>query len=224
MNFLRKAMERGLNPGNIFSWSSLEIMRVSGAFWGTIRLYMKARLLGVSIGKGVKAHGKVGLLRWPGGKIEIADGVSLISSWRRATACALAFPVRLRVFGTGAEISIGAESQLSGTSITARSKKIHIGNKVLIGPNCIITDSDFHQHWPAEERIDSPGYGKDAEVCIADNVWIGMNSIILKGSNIGAGAIIGAASVVTGHIPPSCVACGNPAKVIRRYDPKTEGK
>lgn len=215
MNIFQKALARGLSLPNIISWTSLEYMRVSGAILGTLRLYCKAALLGVETGRGIVAHGPVGLLRWPGGKISIGDHVSLISSWRRATACALAFPVRLRVFGPGAIISIGAESQLSGVSISARSTHIDIGRRVLIAPNCIITDSDFHAHWPAERRAVDPGLEKDRAVKIGDNAWIGMNSIILKGAEIGRDAIIGAGSVVTGKIPPGAVAAGSPARIIR---------
>lgn len=218
MNFFHKAIARGITLPNILSWTSLESMRVFGSLWGTARLKLKAALLGIKIGKGVTAHGPVSLMRWPGGEISIGSGVSLISSWRRATAAALNHPVRLRVFGPGGAICIGKDCQLSGTSITARSKCIEIGERVLFGPNCVVTDSDFHAHWPACERIKSPGYEMDAPVKIEDNVWIGMNCLILKGVTIGANSIIGAGSVVTGQIPRNCVAAGAPAKVIRHIE------
>jgi acetyltransferase-like isoleucine patch superfamily enzyme len=62
-------------------------------------------------------------------------------------------------------------------------------------------------------------YDKDViETSIGNDVWIGANSIILKGTKIGDGAIIGAGSVVTRNIPPYAIAVGNPAKVIKyRY-------
>lgn len=215
MKILRKALERGLNPANVASWSSLEFMRCFGLFWGTLRLRLKARLLGVELGSGVTAHGPVGLLRWPGGRISIGDNVSLISSWRRATASALAWPVRLRVFGPGAGIEIGEGAQLSGTSITARSTTVRIGRKALIAPNCIIVDSDFHAPWPPENRADNPGLEHDAPVTIGDYAWIGMQCIILKGVTVGEGALVGAGSVVVKDIPPHTLACGAPARVLR---------
>lgn len=215
MDFLKKALKAGLSPANIISWTSLETMRLFGAALGTPRLRMKAALLGVKLGKNVVAHGKVGLLRWPGGEIRIGDNVSLISSWRRATACALAFPVRLRVFGPGAAIDIGEGSQLSGVSITARSQRITIGKQVLLAPNCIIVDSDFHAPWPPEKRATDPGMERDKKVAIGDYAWIGMNSVILKGVTIGAGAIVGAGSVVSRDAPANCLVCGNPARVVK---------
>ena len=200
MEFFRKALARGLTPANVASWASLEAMRCFGLCFGTLRLRLKARLLGVELGPGVTAHGPVGLLRWPGGRIRIGAGARLISSWRRATACALAWPVRLRVFGPGACIDIGEGAELSGTSITARSTAIRVGRGALIAPNCVIVDSDFHAPWPPEARATEPGLERDAPV------------------SIGEGAIVGAGSVVTRDIPPRTLAAGAPARVIRHLE------
>lgn len=219
MDMLRKALERGLTPANVASWASLEAMRRCGACWGTLRLRLKARLLGVELGRGVTAHGPVGLLRWPGGRIRIGDGVSLISSWRRATASCLAWPVRLRVFGPGAVIDIGEGAELSGTSITARSTAVRVGRGALIAPNCVIVDSDFHAPWPPEARATEPGLERDAPVTIGDHAWLGMQCIVLKGVNVGEGAIVGAGSVVTRDVPARCLAAGAPARVIRSLEP-----
>lgn len=60
--------------------------------------------------------------------------------------------------------------------------------------------------------------GEAAETVIGDNVFIGVNSVILMGAHIGSDVIIGAGSVVSGHIPDRCVAAGNPARVIRTLD------
>ena len=220
MDILRKALERGLTPANVASWASLEAMRCFGVCFGTLRLRLKARLLGVELGRGVTAHGPVGLMRWPGGRIRIGAGVNLSSSWRRATASCLAWPTRLRVFGPGAAIDIGEGSQLSGTSITARSTTVRLGRGVLVAPNCVIVDSDFHAPWPPEARATQPGLECDAPVTIGDHAWLGMRCIVLKGVSIGEGAMVGAGSVVTRDIPPLCLAAGAPARVIRHLGPE----
>lgn len=218
MSLLQKALRYGLTPGNIISYLSLQHMRFWGVALGTVRLRCKAALLGVRLGRGVRAHGPVGLLRWPGSRIEIGDGVSIISSWRRATACTLAAPARLRTFGPQAVISIGPACELSGTSIAVRSTSVTLGRQVLLGPNCVITDADFHAPWPPEARATAPGIERDRPVRIDDYAWIGMNCQILKGVHIGRGAIVGAGSVVTRDIPPHCLAAGNPARVIRSLE------
>jgi acetyltransferase-like isoleucine patch superfamily enzyme len=65
--------------------------------------------------------------------------------------------------------------------------------------------------------------GQEAEskgpIIVGDDVWIGMNVIILSGVKIGRGAIIAAGSIVTKDIPPYAVVGGNPAKIIKyRFD------
>jgi acetyltransferase-like isoleucine patch superfamily enzyme len=50
---------------------------------------------------------------------------------------------------------------------------------------------------------------------IGSDVWIGCNSIILPGIEIGNGAIIAAGSIVTKSVPPYAIVGGNPAKIIR---------
>jgi len=61
--------------------------------------------------------------------------------------------------------------------------------------------------------------GTNGDVRIGNDVWIGMNALILSGVRIGDGAIIGACSVVTNDVEPYTIVAGNPAKVIRkRFD------
>lgn len=60
--------------------------------------------------------------------------------------------------------------------------------------------------------------GEAAKTIIGDNVFIGINSIILMGTKIGNNVIVGAGSVVSGNIPDNVVICGNPAKIIMTLD------
>lgn len=76
-------------------------------------------------------------------------------------------------------------------AVLVATRKITIGNNVMIGGGVTIVDSDFHSmdssYWGT---IDDEKMMKSVPVEIGDNVFIGMNSIILKGVNIGEGAII----------------------------------
>jgi acetyltransferase-like isoleucine patch superfamily enzyme len=58
--------------------------------------------------------------------------------------------------------------------------------------------------------------GKDT--VIGDNVFIGMNAVILAGAHLGSNVIVGAGSVVAGSVPDNVVVAGNPARVIRTMD------
>jgi galactoside O-acetyltransferase len=57
-------------------------------------------------------------------------------------------------------------------------------------------------------------------ITIGNNVWIGMNSVIMRGVTIGENSIIGANSVVTKDIPANVIAAGNPCKVIKERGEK----
>jgi len=114
----------------------------------------------------------------------------------------------------GAAIIVGDGVALNGTSITSR-RRIEIGCGTMIAANVVIVDSDFHQHWPPEGRFYGLGVENDRPVVIGCNVWIGMGSLILKGSTIRDNSIIAAGSVVTGAIPPNVMAAGAPARVLR---------
>ena len=67
----------------------------------------------------------------------------------------------------------------------------------------------------------STGTMNDDVLKIGVNVWIGANAIVLGSVDIGHGSIIGAGSVVTENIPPFSIAVGNPCKVIKRYNFRT---
>lgn len=124
--------------------------------------------------------------------------------------------VKLMADREGAIIKIGDNSRIHGTCIHAR-RNIQIGKNCLIAANSQIFDCNGHDlaFNNVEERINSTGPAK--EIIINDNVWIGINTIILPGVTIGRGSIIAAGSVVVKDIPPMCLAGGNPARVIKRY-------
>jgi acetyltransferase-like isoleucine patch superfamily enzyme len=129
------------------------------------------------------------------------------------------------------EISIGDRTFIGGGMFISIDK-ITIGSDVMISWGCTISDNDSHSSISEERKNDVlewkrgvdegkvGGYKnwtnvKRAPVKINDKAWIGFNAIILKGVNIGEGAVVGAGSVVTKDVPPYAIVAGNPAKVIR---------
>ena len=118
------------------------------------------------------------------------------------------------VCSKGATICIKDGCQISNSLIFAR-KDIIIGSNVFIGGGCQILDSDFHP-LVSHERISRGNKGTALPVIIHENVFIGANSIILKGVEVHANSIIAAGSVVTKDIGPDEIWGGNPAKFIKK--------
>jgi len=106
-----------------------------------------------------------------------------------------------------ASIIIGNNCGFSGTVIGAFSK-IELGNNVRCGANTLITDSNWHN--------DDPRSGQSKPITIKNNVWLGVNVIVLKGVTIGINSMIGANSIVTKNIPDNVLAAGNPCSVKRK--------
>ena len=213
-SLLQKLRARCASPQDLACLLAIRGQAWWSSLWGTLALRCKAALFGVACGRGVRAAGAVILARWPKSRIQIGDGALLVSCPRRATAAAVT-PVRLKTLGPEAAIVLERGVELSGVSISARSKTIHIGAHTMIAPGCVLVDSDFHAPWPPERRHVDPGFERDAGIEIGEHVWIGMHCCILKGVRIGRGSIVAAGSVVTRDLPENCLAAGVPARVVR---------
>ncbi len=135
----------------------------------------------------------------------------------------------LYVLGYGGSISIGKRCFVGDGSRIYSASKINIGNDVLISHNVNILDTNSHElnHIERAEaymEIVAKGHPKhipnieNAPVTIGNNVWINFNSIILKGVNIGDGAIIAAGSVVTKDVLPFTIVGGNPARILKNLN------
>jgi acetyltransferase-like isoleucine patch superfamily enzyme len=104
----------------------------------------------------------------------------------------------------------------SGVSIYC-TNNIKIGKYCKFGGNVSIWDTDFHPLNFEDRRSGFKGT-KTMPIIVGDDVFVGANSIILKGVIIGARVIIGAGSVVTKNIPSDEIWAGNPAKFIRKVN------
>jgi acetyltransferase-like isoleucine patch superfamily enzyme len=129
----------------------------------------------------------------------------------------------LTVGNTGREtlpkLVIGDGTIIGSHATIAAAKSVVIGNHVLFAGYVYISD-----HGHAYEDIARPvldqGIRKINMVSIGDDSWIGQNAVILPGSVIGKHCIVGANSVVNSMVPDFSVVAGNPARVIRRFNPE----
>ncbi len=138
------------------------------------------------------------------------------------------------------KIQIGNRSYIGGSTFIC-IENIRVGDDVMISWGCTLVDNNAHSlRWEDRKNditdwkkgIDEGKTGKykawekvgRKSIIIEDKVWVGFNSIILKGVRIGEGAIIGAGSVVTKDVEPFTVVAGNPAKFVKKIYQETNDK
>lgn len=111
------------------------------------------------------------------------------------------FPTALLCDGNGSQIIIGDNCRLNGVYIHAQ-KKITIGNNCVMASGVNIIDSNGHETISLDR---TKGRDLPKEIVIGNNVWIGLNVIVLKGSIIGDNTIIAAGSVVKGVVSSNSI-------------------
>jgi len=137
------------------------------------------------------------------------------------------------------EFTIGKDSLIEDfATVNNQVGPVVIGDRSLIGISCVVigpvtvgNDVLLAQHVVMSglnhlfEDISMPINQQKcttAEIIIEDEVWIGANVVITSGTRVGKHAVVAAGSVVTKDVPPYSVVAGNPAKVLKQYDPKSK--
>lgn len=161
-----------------------------------------------------------------GKTVEVSKDCSIIGA-RLIGRVELAEGVQIYHATVSGPVKIGRHSYLSGPRIDVIA---HL-NLISIGSFCSIARGVQIQEYNHKttglssaflsRRIDpSRGLTPDeieskGPIRIGHDVWVGVNSIIVSGVNIGTGAVIAAGSVVTKDVPPYAVVAGNPARILR---------
>ena len=183
--------------------------------WYKLRSPLLAWMWGMRYGKAVLFQGKTIIRTRRVGEILLGDHV-VFNSQALTNLVGLMGANVLDTSG-GGRIIVGDHSGFSSTVISSRAE-IQIGCRVKVGGNVRIFDHDFHS---VDAKIrctpDDRLHIKTAPVIIEDDVFVGTNAVILKGTKIGARSIVAAGSVVFGlQIPPDSLVKGNPAQIIKR--------
>jgi acetyltransferase-like isoleucine patch superfamily enzyme len=95
-------------------------------------------------------------------------------------------------------------------AIFSTNSRVTMGDYVLISKDVVIAD----RAWAAPPTGESIYSRESNDIEIGDDVWIGTRAVILAGTRIGRGAIIGAAAIVQGEVPPFAIVAGNPGRVV----------
>ncbi|SFG94399.1 DapH/DapD/GlmU-related protein [Sporolactobacillus nakayamae] len=183
------------------------------SFFGRLKL----KLLGVDFGDNLKLFGTPIISLIKESKIIIGNNVVLCSSSKN-TSLGVNHPVKLKTLRPNSRIVLCDDVGVSGATICA-AKSVYIGYRTMLGANVMVIDTDFHPISPNNRRYNqNPEDIKSKRVIIGNDVFIGANTIILKGVTIGNNSVIGAGSVVTSSIPENVIAAGNPCKFISRIN------
>lgn len=148
-----------------------------------------------------------------GGKVSVGKNCQIGVSPRRYHG-GMPFPSAILCDGNGSCITIGDNCRLNGVYIHAQ-KEIQIGDNCVMASGVNIIDSNGHE---TKSLNRTKGRDIPVEIKIGNNVWVGLNCIILKGSKIGDNAIIAAGSVVKGVVPANSIYSTQNSSTFKEID------
>jgi UDP-3-O-[3-hydroxymyristoyl] glucosamine N-acyltransferase len=180
-----------------------------------------ALLITQTLGRWV--FGKVGFeswIKWP----QQLFGANRVQIGRQVRIEAGAIVIAVKKYGQkryAGSIIIGDRVYINTAFVVIAAEEVNIGDNCSIGPNVFISNCDHDYNISSGSVLDS-NLKSRGKITVGKGVWIGRGSNILGGITIGDHAVVAAGSVVTKSVPPYCVVGGNPARVIKFYDPITD--
>lgn len=190
-------------------WRTLgRFSRVTGAL---SKLLYRITLGQLILERGVRFIGVPIISVVPKGEITLEENVLLLSASPSYHA-SIYSRTKLLADRAGAKIKVGRNTRLNGCCIHAW-QEIRIGENCLVAANVTILDANGHALCFDDPCARLTTRDTPRPVNIEDNVWIGLGAIILPGTTIGAGSIIGANCIVSGNIPPNSIVTCSPALI-----------
>nr|WP_297911347.1 acyltransferase [uncultured Allomuricauda sp.] len=96
---------------------------------------------------------------------------------------------------------------------------VTIGNDVRLAQNIVLSGLN-HNYEDVSKPIHAQGVST-APIVVEEETWIGANTVVVAGVTIGKHSIVAGGSVVTKNVPPYSVVVGNPARVVKTYNPES---
>jgi acetyltransferase-like isoleucine patch superfamily enzyme len=126
--------------------------------------------------------------------------------------------------GPEPKIVLGKRCGIGRRSMISAKNQIVLEEDVLFAPAVLIMDHN-HEFSDVSQPITVQGVTPGGKIRIEKNCWLGYGAVVLCGSGqvtIGRNSVIGANCVVTRSVPPYSIMAGNPAKLIKMYDPESK--
>lgn len=133
------------------------------------------------------------------------------------------------LYNNNARVSIGNRTFIGKDTTFYCYDNIEIGDDIMFSWGITVMDTNAHSLKWEERKNDVINWKKGSsykdwthvafkKITIHNKAWIGFNSIILKGVEIGEGAVVAAGSVVTKNVQPFTIVGGNPAQFIKETE------
>lgn len=124
----------------------------------------------------------------------------------------------------GEALRIGKNSTLTWQVLIEGGAKTDIGHRVFLGPGTKILTSTYelNGYFSVEHLPEGAGAIRYGDIVIEDDAYIGANCVVLPGSVIHKGTVVGANSLVKGELEPWTVYVGTPCKPMKKRIPPTE--
>lgn len=168
----------------------------------------------------------------PGSRLLVTDPIKIEANIYVEEKCWIGRDVEIQT-NYGSKITIKKNA-----SIQDRCKilgSVYIGQDSLLAPDVFLSSGNHYYDYHPELLIKQQdkllvgfkeGFmSKNSPIVIEEDCWIGKNSLVTKGVNIGRGAIIGANSFVNKNVPPYEIWAGTPAKFVKKrldFEPPLE--
>lgn len=121
--------------------------------------------------------------------------------------------------GKGVALTLEDDVSVAGSCTLSAAESLVICRGALLA-RCVYIADHAHAYDDPNHAVADQGISNIAPVLIGPGAWLGEHVVVMPGVTIGAGAVVGANSVVTHDVPDHSVAVGSPARVVRRFGPR----